>query len=154
MLIEVTEDSFLSDPERARQMLVQAHEHGVETAIDDYGTGFSSLSYLRDLPVQELARPLVLLDGEHRRAQPADRHRDHADGARPRPAAGRRGRRGRRDGRACWPRPASTCCRATTWPAPCRRTRCCRGCGGARPWPPPVRLGVSRPPALRTAPAS
>ncbi|GAB3679826.1 putative bifunctional diguanylate cyclase/phosphodiesterase [Angustibacter aerolatus] len=54
LLIEVTEDSFLSDPERARQMLVQLHEHGVETAIDDYGTGFSSLSYLRDLPVQEL----------------------------------------------------------------------------------------------------
>jgi EAL domain-containing protein (putative c-di-GMP-specific phosphodiesterase class I) len=26
----------------------------VQIAIDDYGTGFSSLSYLRDLPVQEL----------------------------------------------------------------------------------------------------
>ena len=54
LLIEVTEDSFLSDPERARDALYELREHQVQVAIDDYGTGFSSLAYLRDLPVQEL----------------------------------------------------------------------------------------------------
>lgn len=54
LLIEVTEDSFLSDPEHAREVLARLRDHDVETAIDDYGTGFSSLSYLRDLPVNEL----------------------------------------------------------------------------------------------------
>ncbi|MEP7178419.1 MAG: bifunctional diguanylate cyclase/phosphodiesterase, partial [Pseudonocardiales bacterium] len=54
LVVEVTEDSFLADPELAREVLFEMREHGLQIAIDDYGTGFSSLSYLRDLPVQEL----------------------------------------------------------------------------------------------------
>jgi diguanylate cyclase (GGDEF)-like protein len=54
IVIEITEDSFLSDPERTRTILSDIRDHGLQIAIDDYGTGFSSLSYLRDLPVQEL----------------------------------------------------------------------------------------------------
>jgi len=54
LVVEVTEDSFLADPERAREVLYEMREHDLQIAIDDYGTGFSSLSYLRDLPVQEL----------------------------------------------------------------------------------------------------
>ena len=52
--IEVTEDTFLADPERARDILLDVRRHGLKTSIDDYGTGFSSLAYLRDLPVTEL----------------------------------------------------------------------------------------------------
>jgi len=52
--IEVTEDSFLADPERAREILLDVRQHGLRISIDDYGTGFSSLAYLRDLPVDEL----------------------------------------------------------------------------------------------------
>ncbi len=54
LTVEVTEDSFLAEPQRAREVLVQIRDQGVQVSIDDYGTGFSSLSYLRDLPVQEL----------------------------------------------------------------------------------------------------
>jgi len=54
LVLEVTEDSFLAEPERARAILLEMREHGLQVAIDDYGTGFSSLAYLRDLPVQEL----------------------------------------------------------------------------------------------------
>ncbi|MDF2967792.1 MAG: hypothetical protein K0Q93_1570 [Nocardioidaceae bacterium] len=54
LVVEVTEDSFMSDPERARERLLELRDHEVEISIDDYGTGFSSLAYLRDLPVQEL----------------------------------------------------------------------------------------------------
>jgi len=54
LLIEVTEDSFLADPERARGVLHELRAHGIQVSIDDYGSGFSSLAYLRDLPVQEL----------------------------------------------------------------------------------------------------
>jgi len=54
VVLEVTEDSFLADPQRAREILLGVHSHGIEVSIDDYGTGFSSLTYLRDLPVQEL----------------------------------------------------------------------------------------------------
>jgi diguanylate cyclase len=54
LVVEVTEDSFLADPERAREVLFEMRDHNLQIAIDDYGTGFSSLSYLRDLPVQEI----------------------------------------------------------------------------------------------------
>jgi diguanylate cyclase len=54
MTVEVTEDTFLADPERARDILLDVRRHGLKTSIDDYGTGFSSLAYLRDLPVTEL----------------------------------------------------------------------------------------------------
>ena len=54
LVLEVTEDSFLTDPQLARDVLVELRSHGVQVSIDDYGTGFSSLTYLRNLPVQEL----------------------------------------------------------------------------------------------------
>jgi len=54
IVVEVTDDSFLADPEKTRSVLADIREHQVQISIDDYGTGFSSLSYLRDLPVQEL----------------------------------------------------------------------------------------------------
>jgi diguanylate cyclase len=52
--LEVTEDSFLAEPERALAALAEIRRHDVEVSIDDYGVGFSSLSYLRDMPVHEL----------------------------------------------------------------------------------------------------
>ncbi len=54
IMIEVTEDSFVAEPERAREVLLRLRDRDVQTSIDDYGTGFSSLAYLRDLPVHEL----------------------------------------------------------------------------------------------------
>lgn len=54
LVLEVTEDSFLVDPENTREVLTELRGHHVQISIDDYGTGFSSLTYLRNLPVQEL----------------------------------------------------------------------------------------------------
>ncbi len=63
LMVEVTEDLFMRDPERAREALDALHAHHVQTAIDDYGTGFSSLTYLRDLPVRELKLDRSFLSG-------------------------------------------------------------------------------------------
>ncbi len=54
LIVEVTEDSFLADPEHARRVIGELRSRDVQVSIDDYGTGFSSLAYLRDLPLQEL----------------------------------------------------------------------------------------------------
>jgi diguanylate cyclase len=54
VVVEVTEDSFLAEPERARQAILELRRNQIDVSIDDFGTGYSSLSYLRDLPVQEL----------------------------------------------------------------------------------------------------
>jgi len=51
--LEVTERSFM-DIESARTMLQQAHDRGYIIAIDDFGSGYSSLQYLQSLPVDVL----------------------------------------------------------------------------------------------------
>ena len=60
--LEVTEESFMADPDRAHAVITEAHFRGLRISIDDFGTGFSSLSYLRDLPIHEikLDRSLVV----------------------------------------------------------------------------------------------
>jgi diguanylate cyclase (GGDEF)-like protein/PAS domain S-box-containing protein len=52
--LEITESAMLVDPARAKQIVKALHALGVRIAIDDYGTGFSSLGYLRDLRVHSL----------------------------------------------------------------------------------------------------
>jgi EAL domain-containing protein (putative c-di-GMP-specific phosphodiesterase class I) len=47
--LELTEDLFMADPARARGAVGALLEAGVGLVIDDYGTGYSSLGYLRDL---------------------------------------------------------------------------------------------------------
>ena len=51
---EITESAVMSDPVRAKEVLEALNEMGVVLAIDDYGTGFSSLAYLKLLPVKYL----------------------------------------------------------------------------------------------------
>ena len=52
--IEVTETVVMSDPDRILATLVALRTLGVGLSLDDYGTGLSSLAYLRVLPVDEL----------------------------------------------------------------------------------------------------
>jgi EAL domain-containing protein (putative c-di-GMP-specific phosphodiesterase class I) len=47
--LELTEDLFMADPARARAAIGTLLDAGISLVIDDYGTGFSSLGYLRDL---------------------------------------------------------------------------------------------------------
>ncbi|MDQ1439015.1 MAG: hypothetical protein QOK43_2644 [Acidimicrobiaceae bacterium] len=54
LLLEITENSVMSDPARVLGVLKALREMGVELALDDFGTGYSSLAYLKRLPVHEL----------------------------------------------------------------------------------------------------
>ncbi|MBN1094776.1 EAL domain-containing protein [Blastococcus sp. TML/C7B] len=54
LVLEVTESLLMEDRERAVRVLGRLREDGVGVAIDDYGTGYSSLAYLAALPVTEL----------------------------------------------------------------------------------------------------
>ena len=54
LVLEVTETLIMSDPVRATDVLRLLRELGVALAVDDYGTGYSSLAYLRRLDVHEL----------------------------------------------------------------------------------------------------
>lgn len=48
--IEITETVLLQEIERTRKTLQYLRRHGITVAIDDFGSGFSSLSYLNILP--------------------------------------------------------------------------------------------------------
>ena len=52
--LEVTEDAVVADPNKATMMLNYLRNSGFKLSIDDYGTGYSSLAQLKQLPVQEL----------------------------------------------------------------------------------------------------
>lgn len=51
---EITETAAMGNPERALQTLRLWRDAGIKLSIDDYGTGLSSLAYLRSLPAEEL----------------------------------------------------------------------------------------------------
>ena len=52
--VEVTESTLMTDPLRATTVLEQLSGLGIRIAIDDFGSGYSSLSHLRRLPVDVL----------------------------------------------------------------------------------------------------
>lgn len=52
--IELTESSALSNPSRVKKALADLMDLGVRISIDDYGTGYSSLLYLQQLPLDYL----------------------------------------------------------------------------------------------------
>lgn len=49
--VELTEQEVLEDPARAAATLAELRAHGITVVLDDFGTGFSSLSWLARLPV-------------------------------------------------------------------------------------------------------
>jgi EAL domain-containing protein (putative c-di-GMP-specific phosphodiesterase class I) len=54
LTVEITEDLFLDNIGRTQRVLHQLRERGIRVAIDDFGNGYSALSYLRDLPIDEV----------------------------------------------------------------------------------------------------
>ena len=54
LMVEITESSFMEDTVKAIQTLTMLRSLGVKVAMDDFGTGHSSLAYLRNLPIDEV----------------------------------------------------------------------------------------------------
>ncbi|PRY18228.1 putative bifunctional diguanylate cyclase/phosphodiesterase [Kineococcus rhizosphaerae] len=60
--IEITEDFLMADRVRAQGILDSLRRRGIRVAVDDYGTGYSSLAYLRQLPIDDLKLDKSFLD--------------------------------------------------------------------------------------------
>ena len=136
LVLEITETVVMSELEVVDEVLAALRAMGVQLAVDDFGTGFSSLTFLTRVAGRRAeGRPLVrdpdgrLAGGggdrpDHRRARPAS----WACGWWPRawrpPSSGPR-----------WPSWAAPPPRATTSSSRCRRTRSSR-CSGRCSTPP------------------
>ncbi|HEY5247430.1 MAG TPA: GGDEF domain-containing phosphodiesterase, partial [Dermatophilaceae bacterium] len=52
--LEINEEFLMADRDRARTILTRLRDSGIQISVTDFGSGYSSLSYLRDLPIDEL----------------------------------------------------------------------------------------------------
>ena len=68
--LEITESTFMHEPERTLETVEAARRLGFLVSIDDFGTGYSSLGYLAALPVNavKIDRQFVIpMTTDHRR---------------------------------------------------------------------------------------
>jgi PAS domain S-box-containing protein len=61
--LEVTETSLVRDLDQARAALRKLADVGIGISIDDFGTGWASLTYLREFPISSLKIDRVFVDG-------------------------------------------------------------------------------------------
>lgn len=61
--LEITETVIMANPELAAQVLTQLRARGVKVSIDDFGAGYTSLAFLRVLPVTALKLDRSLVTG-------------------------------------------------------------------------------------------
>ncbi|NJC64740.1 sensor domain-containing phosphodiesterase [Planosporangium flavigriseum] len=63
LTLEITEGGLAGDPDRPLAALHTLRDLGIRLSLDDFGTGHSSLGYLRQLPVQEVKIDLPFVQG-------------------------------------------------------------------------------------------
>ena len=63
LVLELTETALLADPDAASVVLWQLAQQGIRIAIDDFGSGYASLLYLRRFPVSVLKLDRSLVQG-------------------------------------------------------------------------------------------
>jgi EAL domain-containing protein (putative c-di-GMP-specific phosphodiesterase class I) len=52
--LEITEGAIMNEPGKSIDILNQFRAHGIRVAVDDFGSGYSSLNYLTRLPINTL----------------------------------------------------------------------------------------------------
>ena len=63
LILEITESMVIEDLQKGRDALLALKQLGVSLAIDDFGSGYSSLTYLQHLPLDSLKIDKSLIDG-------------------------------------------------------------------------------------------
>jgi predicted signal transduction protein with EAL and GGDEF domain len=72
LMIELTEESLVEDREQGSSKLDRIRKLGIGLAIDDFGKGYSSLTYLKEIPATEIKIDKQFIGALA--ADPKDRH--------------------------------------------------------------------------------
>ena len=136
LTVEITEDLFLDNMQAAKTGLEHLRGLGIQTSIDDFGSGYSALAYMRELAVDEvkLDRQFIapiLTDARADIVVRAVLNLADELGSSPSPRASRTPRR-----RTGFANTAATWVRATTSAGRCRPPTCwpsSRGTGNPAP---------------------
>jgi diguanylate cyclase (GGDEF)-like protein len=72
IVLEVTESILLSNDERTLHLLSMIKEHGFGLALDDFGSGYSSLAYVRDFPFDKLKIDRSFVRGQEAKKRSID----------------------------------------------------------------------------------
>ena len=99
--LEITESVLLEADPRTLAVLHELHALGIRIVMDDFGTGFSSLNYLRSFPFDKIKIDKSFVDDVSKGGE-LDRHRarDHRSGPRAQDRGCRRRRRDRGSARS------------------------------------------------------
>lgn len=60
--LEITESVFIDNFEEVIEKMRMLRDYGIKVSLDDFGTGFSSLSYLKNLPIDTLKIDKAFID--------------------------------------------------------------------------------------------
>ena len=63
MELEITENIIMKEPEYIIKSLKQLKQLGVKITIDDFGTEYSSLNYIKQLPVDRIKIAMPFIKG-------------------------------------------------------------------------------------------
>ena len=66
LVVELTESAFIMEGQTLIDVVEKLHKNGFSVAIDDFGSGFSSLNMLKDVDVDELKIDMKFLEGFER----------------------------------------------------------------------------------------
>ena len=61
--IEITETAYSDNPSQVQEAVKKLHDYGFVVLMDDFGSGYSSLNILKDLPIDVLKIDMKFLDG-------------------------------------------------------------------------------------------
>jgi len=61
--IEITESAVMNQLDETNMQLLRLRDKGIKIALDDYGTGYSSLAYLKNLPIDIIKIDKSFVDG-------------------------------------------------------------------------------------------
>ena len=64
--IEVTESAYMDNSEQLVETIAKLQEHGFPVLMDDFGSGYSSLNTLREIPVDMLKLDMKFMEGFER----------------------------------------------------------------------------------------